>query len=112
VTKVERGCKKELESEYSRQLSLSVQDPPYRVFFSEQEGTLDVPDKLDELEAYFESREPDAGAKLREFMQQARYKYQVMFRYLMSVHKLGGVGWDGRLCSSPICFHHRVPGWL
>jgi phytoene desaturase len=52
-------------------------DPPYRVFFKEEVGHVDVPDSPEELAKYFEAREQGAGEKLAKFLEQAAYKYRV-----------------------------------
>jgi phytoene desaturase len=53
--------------------------PSYRVYF-EQGDYVDVPANLDELEALFEQIEPGSGPRLREFLAQAAYKYEVGMR--------------------------------
>ncbi len=50
-------------------------DPSYRVKFSD--GYTDLPASMSELEALFESIEPGASDKLRQFLKQAEYKYEV-----------------------------------
>eukprot|EP01043_Picozoa_sp_COSAG02_P063059 COSAG02_NODE_8845_length_2422_cov_30.393098_2_plen_151_part_01 len=52
---------------------LTKLDPPYKVFFKEEE--VKVPDKMEKLEELFEGREAGAGARLKSFMAQASYKY-------------------------------------
>ncbi|MEL6557211.1 MAG: phytoene desaturase family protein [Bacteroidota bacterium] len=51
-------------------------DPSYAVIFSEDEF-VDIPAKMSEMEALFESYEKGSAAKLREFLSQAAYKYEV-----------------------------------
>ena len=51
-------------------------DPSYTVVFGPDEA-VDLPAGLDNIEALFESVEPGSGPKLREFLRQASYKYQV-----------------------------------
>ncbi len=51
-------------------------DPAYRVYFDKDE-TVDVPASMTELETLFEGIEPGSSNKLREFLAQARYKYEV-----------------------------------
>ena len=51
-------------------------DPPYRLFLANGR-TLDVPDRMQDLEVLFERTERGAGKQLRAFMAQARYKYDV-----------------------------------
>ncbi|MDX2285117.1 MAG: phytoene desaturase family protein [Bacteroidia bacterium] len=54
-------------------------DPSYRVYFGEDDY-VDVPANMGELEALFESIEPGSSLKLREFLRQAAYKYEVGMR--------------------------------
>lgn len=51
-------------------------DPSYAVIFSEDEF-VDIPAKMSEMEALFESYEKGSAVKLREFLSQAAYKYEV-----------------------------------
>ncbi len=51
-------------------------DPSYKVVFSSSES-VDLPAGLANLEALFEQIEPGSGPKLREFLKQASYKYEV-----------------------------------
>jgi len=51
-------------------------DPPYRLFL-EHGRPLDIPDRVEDVEALFERTEPGAGKQFRAFMQQAEYKYGV-----------------------------------
>ncbi len=50
--------------------------PSYRVFF-ENEQCVDVPSDIDELYALFESFEKGSAVHLREFLEEAEYKYRV-----------------------------------
>ncbi|MBC6409979.1 MAG: phytoene desaturase [Ekhidna sp.] len=58
-------------------------DPSYRVQF--KDGSIDIPAKMEELEALFESIESGSAKKLRAFLKQAKYKYDVGVKKL--VHK-------------------------
>ncbi|GAB3565108.1 phytoene desaturase family protein [Spirosoma luteolum] len=51
-------------------------DPSYTVIFGPDEA-VDLPAGLTPLEALFEQIEPGSGPKLREFLKQAAYKYDV-----------------------------------
>ncbi|AKD57343.1 phytoene desaturase family protein [Spirosoma radiotolerans] len=51
-------------------------DPSYTVVFGPDEA-VHLPAGLDNLEALFEQLEPGSGPKLREFLKQAAYKYEV-----------------------------------
>jgi phytoene desaturase len=57
-------------------LTLKRLDPPYRLFLADGRP-LDVPDKIPEVEALFERLQPGGRSRFREFMAQAKYKYQV-----------------------------------
>jgi phytoene desaturase len=51
-------------------------DPSYAVIFGPNE-TVDLPAGMDKLEQLFEKMEPGSAPKLREFLKQAAYKYDV-----------------------------------
>ncbi len=51
-------------------------DPSYSVFF-EGDEVMHVPAKMDELVQMFESYEKGSGAKLKQFLAEAKYKYDV-----------------------------------
>lgn len=51
-------------------------DPSYRVYWNDETHT-DVPAKMSELEAWFESNEKGSAQKLRAFLKDAQIKYQV-----------------------------------
>lgn len=51
-------------------------DPGYRIYFGKDE-LMDIPAGMEELEALFEQEETGGAAKLREFLAQAAYKYEV-----------------------------------
>ncbi len=51
-------------------------DPGYRVCFGENDF-VDIPASMQELENLFESYEEGSSEKLREFLSQAKYKYEV-----------------------------------
>jgi phytoene desaturase len=51
-------------------------DPSYRVVFGKGDWW-DIPAKMGEMEAMLETIEPGSALKLREFLAQAAYKYQV-----------------------------------
>ena len=50
-------------------------DPSYRVFWKDQPD--DIPAKIEDLTAYFEKYEKGSGEKLREFLDEAKIKYEV-----------------------------------
>ena len=51
-------------------------DPSYIIYFGKDEE-MEVPAKLEELYAMFESYEPGSSAKLKQFLDEAAYKYKV-----------------------------------
>lgn len=51
-------------------------DPGYRVCFGEDDF-VDIPASMEELENLFESYEEGSSLKLRDFLAQAKYKYEV-----------------------------------
>ena len=51
-------------------------DPSYRVYFGDQDY-VDLPANLEELYQLFDSIEAGSGEKLRQFLGEAAYKYQV-----------------------------------
>jgi phytoene desaturase len=51
-------------------------DPSYRVF-DKQGKAVDIPADMNELEALFESYEKGSSLKLRQFLKEAAYKYEV-----------------------------------
>ena len=57
-------------------------DPSYRVYWPDQEST-DIPANMEALEALFESLEPGSSLKLRSFLKDARYKYEVGMKDLV-----------------------------
>lgn len=51
-------------------------DPSYRIFFDNNES-LDIPASLDELYILFETIEEGSSIKLKKFLKEAQYKYEV-----------------------------------
>lgn len=51
-------------------------DPSYQVFWKNKEG-INIPANMHELEALFEHFEPGSIPKLRQFLKEAAYKYEV-----------------------------------
>lgn len=49
--------------------------PSYRVYF--EDGPIDVPSDINELYALFESIEKGSAIKLKQFLKEAEYKYQI-----------------------------------
>lgn len=61
-------------------------DPSYRIFFGKGD-IMDVPAGIPALSDLFEKREKGAGALLKKFLEEAKYKYEVGVNRL--VHKPG-----------------------
>jgi phytoene desaturase len=57
-------------------------DPSYRVYWPDQTYS-DIPATMGELEAMFESFEPGSALKLRDFLKDAKYKYEVGMKDLV-----------------------------
>jgi len=51
-------------------------DPSYSVIFGEDD-VVNLPARMDQLTALFESMEPGSGVRLQQFLKQAAYKYEV-----------------------------------
>jgi phytoene desaturase len=51
-------------------------DPSYQVFWKNKQG-IDIPASMSELEQLFEQFEPGSAVKLRQFLKEAAYKYEV-----------------------------------
>ena len=56
-------------------------DPSYKIKFKNDE--IDIPAKMSKLEELFESIEPGSSKKLRSFLKQAEYKYDVGVKKLV-----------------------------
>ena len=56
-------------------------DPSYRIKF--KNDVIDIPSSMDKLEELFESIEPESSKKLRSFLKQAKYKYDVGVKKLV-----------------------------
>lgn len=66
-------------------------DPSYAIYFGKDE-VMEVPAKMSELEAMFEQYEPGSSQKLRQFLKEAAYKYEVGMNEF--VHKPGNSIWE------------------
>lgn len=51
-------------------------DPGYRIYFNKHDQ-LDVPASMKQIEQLFEQYEPGSAIKLRQFLKQAKYKYEI-----------------------------------
>lgn len=49
--------------------------PSYRVYF--EDGPLDIPSDINDLYAMFEKLEKGSGEKLKQFLKEAKYKYEI-----------------------------------
>lgn len=56
-------------------------DPSYRVYW--EDASYDIPANIDELEIFFESIEKGSSAKLKAFLTEAEYKYNIGVRKLV-----------------------------
>ncbi len=56
--------------------TLTRLDPSYRVFFG-ADDLMDVPASVDKLADVFESIEPGSGVQLRQFLDDAKFKYEL-----------------------------------
>lgn len=63
--------------------SLHLLDPAFEIVFEDEK--LSVPANFDELCQLFESIEPGSAAKLKVFMQEAEYKYEVAMKQLVNM---------------------------
>jgi len=51
-------------------------DPSYRIYFDESD-TMDVPANIEDLYRLFDEIEPGSSSKLKGFLEEAAYKYEV-----------------------------------
>lgn len=71
-------------------------EPSYRVLFNEKDK-LDLPSKLEDIYALFESYEEGAGEKLKEFLAAAEYRYQIGMNRMVpkpSLSPLEFIDWE------------------
>jgi phytoene desaturase len=57
-------------------------EPSYKVFFSENDQ-ISLPSNLDDIYALFESYETGSADKLREFLEEAQYRYEIALRKMI-----------------------------
>ncbi|MDZ4678836.1 MAG: phytoene desaturase family protein [Saprospiraceae bacterium] len=84
-------------------------DPSYQVFFG-QNDRVEIPAQMEELENLFEKIEPGSAMKLRKFLAEAEYKYQVGMGEF--VHKPSHSLWefaDWRVLSSLVRLQMFTP---
>lgn len=58
-------------------------NPSYKVFFNETEQ-ISIPSDLDEIYALFESYEAGSAEKLKEFLAEAKYRYEIAMRKMIN----------------------------
>lgn len=51
-------------------------DPSYRIYWG-KDDLWDIPSRMEDIEALLDQTEPGAGGKLKEFLAEASYKYEV-----------------------------------
>jgi phytoene desaturase len=64
-------------------LTLERLDPSYRIFFRNDPQILDIHSNLERDTATFENIEPGAGEKLRAYLKQSEYQYEVATQHFM-----------------------------
>jgi len=64
-------------------LKLKQLDPSYRIKFRGTERTVDMHSDLDTDAATFDEIEPGGGARLKEYVEQSKYQYDVAIRSFM-----------------------------
>lgn len=64
-------------------LTLKKLQPSYRIFFRKDSSPLDVHSDLDADTRTFDSIEPGSGEKLREYLKQSEYQYDVATQHFM-----------------------------
>ncbi len=80
-------------------------DPSYTIYFGPNDR-MDVPARMEQLEALFEQIEPGSAQQLREFLKEAAYKYRVGMSEF--VHKPSHNIWefaDVRILTSLVRLH-------
>lgn len=72
-----------LGEKVSDHLTLKKLEPSYRIFFRKDPSPLDINSDLDIDTRTFESIEPGSGDKLREYLMQSEYQYDVATQHFM-----------------------------
>lgn len=72
-----------LGEKVSDHLDLVRLDPSYRIFFHSDPGPLDIRSNLVVDAATFDSIEPGSGEKLRAYLKQSEYQYEVATQHFM-----------------------------
>ncbi len=67
----------------SDHLDLIRLSPSYRIFFKDDDQTLDIHSEIETDAGTFEQIEPGAGEKLREYLKQSEYQYRVATQHFM-----------------------------
>ncbi|MDH3527996.1 MAG: FAD-dependent oxidoreductase [Acidobacteriota bacterium] len=72
-----------LGEKISDHLDLARLEPSYRIFFKDDPEDVDIHSNIDVDSKTFESIEPGAGDKLRAYLNQSEYQYQVATQHFM-----------------------------
>ncbi len=64
-------------------LDLKKLDPSYRIFFRKDSDKLDIHSDIERDAATFEAIEPGAGEKLKAYLKQSEYQYEVATQHFM-----------------------------
>jgi phytoene desaturase len=72
-----------LGEKVSDHLTLKKLQPSYRIFFRKDSTPLDIHSDLDTDARTFDSIEPGSGEKLREYLKQSEYQYDVATQHFM-----------------------------
>jgi len=64
-------------------LDLKKLDPSYRIFFRKDSDKLDIHSDIERDAATFEAIEPGAGEKLKAYLRQSEYQYEVATQHFM-----------------------------
>ncbi len=72
-----------LGEKVSDHLTLKKLQPSYRIFFRKDSTPLDIHSDLDTDTRTFDSIEPGSGEKLREYLKQSEYQYDVATQHFM-----------------------------
>jgi len=72
-----------LGEKVSDHLDLKKLEPSYRIFFRNDPNALDIRSDIDIDACTFDSLEPGAGEKLRAYLKQSEYQYEVATQHFM-----------------------------
>ncbi|MBE0638518.1 MAG: phytoene desaturase, partial [Bacteroidales bacterium] len=84
-------------------------DPSYRIFFGKND-IIDLPADIEGMYRLFESIETGAGVKLRKFLAEAEYKYEVAMKDFVNKPSLSFLEYaDARLLKAAMKLHMFTP---